>query len=175
LANAGMAVTTDAGVLRVDEGGLHLSNGSMHACDMAVWATGAAPQQWIAASGLACADDGFIAVNTHLQSLSHPHVFAAGDTATDPQHRRPKAGVFAVRQGPVLADNLLRYAFGQALRRYRPQRDYLSLMSTGQKHAVASWHGLAWGGDWVWHWKDRIDRRFMQRFAAPFDSDAVNN
>jgi NADH dehydrogenase FAD-containing subunit len=73
-----------------------------------------------------------------------------------------------VRQGPVLADNLLRHAARQELTRYRPQRDYLSLLSTGGRHALASWYGLVWEGQWVWRWKDRIDRDFMRRFSAPF-------
>jgi selenide,water dikinase len=168
LAKAGVALRTDTPVSLVEEGKLHFADGSSAAFDALVWATGAEPQSWIAASGLSCVDGGFVQVNEQLQSVSHPHVFGAGDVATNPQHRRPKAGVFAVRQGPVLADNLLRYASGQVLTRYRPQRDYLSLLSTGGRHALASWYGLVWEGQWVWRWKDRIDRHFMRRFSAPF-------
>lgn len=175
LTNAGVALRTDATVSRVDEGRLQFSDGSTAAFDALVWATGAAPQPWVAASGLSCADDGFMLVDEHLQSSSHSHVFAAGDIATNPRYRRPKAGVFAVRQGPILADNLLRYAAGKALRDYRPQRDYLSLLSTGHRHAIASWHGLVWEGDWVWRWKDRIDRRFMERFSPPFAPTAMQS
>lgn len=168
LATAGVALRTNAAVSRVGAGKLHFSDGSGAAFDALVWATGAAPQPWVSASGFACADDGFILVNRHLQSPSHPHVFAAGDIATDPQQRRPKAGVFAVRQGPILAENLLRALSDREPVDYRPQRDYLSLLSTGNRHAIASWYGLVWQGNWVWRWKNGIDQRFMQRFTAPF-------
>ncbi|MDB5764845.1 MAG: hypothetical protein JWQ21_3840 [Herminiimonas sp.] len=168
LADAGVALRIDTAVARVEAGKLHFADGSAAAFDAVVWATGAAPQPWIAASGLACVDHGFVSINRHLQSASHPHVFAAGDIATDPQYRWPKAGVFAVRQGPVLADNLLRYASGRSLSGYRPQNGYLSLISTGGQHAIASWYGLVWEGRWVWRWKDRIDQRFMRRFSEPF-------
>ncbi|MES2536604.1 MAG: FAD-dependent oxidoreductase [Pseudomonadota bacterium] len=168
LARAGVALRTDAAVSLVEEGKLHFADGSSAAFDALVWATGAEPQSWVAASGLSCVDEGFVEINEHLQSVSHPHVFATGDIATNPQARRPKAGVFAVRQGPVLADNLLRHASGQTLARYRPQRDYLSLLSTGGRHALASWYGLVWEGQWVWRWKDRIDRQFVRRFSEPF-------
>jgi selenide,water dikinase len=168
LADAGVALRTNAAVSQVEEGKLHFSDGSNASFDALVWATGAAPQPWIAASGLECVDDGFVSVNSYLQSMSHAHVFAAGDIATDSQRRRPKAGVFAVRQGPILAENLLRLIMGQDLRSYQPQRDYLSLLSTGDRHAIAAWYRLVWQGAWVWRWKNRIDRRFMRRFTSPF-------
>ena len=173
LAQAGVALRLHARVVTVEDGRLLFADGSAAAFDRLLWATGSAPQTWPAASGLACDAAGFVAVNRHLQSISHPEVFAAGDIASCAQDPRPKAGVFAVRQGPFLAENLLRRAL-QPQRRllsYRPQRDYLSLLSTGARHAVASWYGLVWQGDWVWRWKDRIDRRFMQRFSAPFKAD----
>lgn len=175
LAAAGVALRTDADVLRIEEGKLYFADGSTAAFDALVWATGAAAQPWVKASGVACVDDGFVSVDEHLQSSSHPHVFAAGDVATDLQQRRPKAGVSAVRQGPILPDNLLRYASGQALFGYHPQRDYLSLLSTDHWHAIASWYELVWKGDWLWRWKNRIDQRFMRRSVPPFDGQLAEN
>ncbi|WP_326940894.1 FAD-dependent oxidoreductase [Actimicrobium sp. GrIS 1.19] len=168
LEQAGVAIRTGAAVVRVDADQVFFDDGSQAACDQLIWATGAAPQAWPADAGLACGDDGFVRVNAHLQSVSHPQVFAAGDIATDDSQPRPKAGVFAVRQGPVLAANLLRQLGGAELIRYHAQSDYLSLLSCGDRHAIASWYGLVWQGNWVWHWKNRIDQQFMQRFGAPF-------
>ena len=165
LAAAGIALRSDTEVVRVDEGVLHFADGGTAAFDALLWATGAGAQAWVAQSGLACVD-GFVHVDSHLRSVSHPQVFAAGDIATDPLQPRAKAGVYAVRQGPVLADNLLRTVAGQPLAAYVAQRDHLSLLSTGGRHAIAAWRGLSWEGDWVWRWKDAIDRRFMQRFTV---------
>lgn len=78
---------------------------------------------------------------------------------------RPKAGVFAVRQAPVLLHNLRAALTGGDLRSYQPQRDYLKLISTGDKAAVADKFGLRAGGPWLWRLKDRIDRKFMARFG----------
>jgi selenide,water dikinase len=174
LTAAGVAIRTGSAIARVEADHLVFADGSIAACDQVLWATGSAAQQWPSAAGLACVDEGYISINSYLQSVSHPQVFAAGDMATDIAQRRPKAGVFAVRQGPLLAENLLRHASGQPLRPYRAQRHYLSLLSGGGQHAVASWYGLVWQGGWVWQWKNRIDRRFMQRFSRPFESNGKN-
>jgi selenide,water dikinase len=174
LAAAGVAIRTGSPIARVEADHLVFADGSIAACDQVLWATGSAAAQWPSAAGLACVDDGFISVNQYLQSVSHPYVFAAGDMATDITQRRPKAGVFAVRQGPVLAANLLHHAAGQPLLAYRAQRHYLSILSGGGRHAVACWYGLVWQGSWVWQWKNRIDRRFMQRFSPPFESNGKN-
>lgn len=168
LTQAGVALKTHIDISGVEQGKLHFSDGCHASFDALILATGAAAQSWLASSGVESIDNGFIHVNSYLQSVSHPHVFAAGDVATDPQQRRPKAGVFAVRQGPVLAENIFRFIMGREMRRYNPQRDFLSLLSTGSQHAVASWYGLTWQGEWVWKWKSAIDKRFMHRFTKPF-------
>ena len=132
-----------------------------------VWATGAAAPPWLAKTGLALDERGFLLVDETLRSISHPGVFGAGDVATMRDHPRPKSGVYAVRQGPPLAENLRLALTDQSLKRYRPQRRSLSLIGTGGRHAVASWGAFSVQGWWVWRWKDSIDRKFMARYVLP--------
>jgi selenide,water dikinase len=139
-----------------------LSDGTSHAADATVWASGAAAPSWLHGSGLARDARGFVAVDAQLRSTSHPHVFAAGDVATHLAAPWPKSGVYAVRQGPVLADNLLRHLRAQPLRTFQAQPRALALMATGPKHAVASRGAWCAEGGWVWRWKDWIDRRFVR-------------
>jgi selenide,water dikinase len=47
---------------------------------------------------------------------------------------------------------------------YKPQRQALYLVTTGEKAAIGSRNGLTFGGHWVWRLKDWIDRRFMRKF-----------
>ena len=133
--------------------------------DACLVAAGAAAPTWPRAAGLATDDRGFIQVGPTLQSLSHPQIFAAGDVAAYSQ-ARPKSGVFAVRAGPTLAHNLRALCEGRALKSWSPQQRALCLISTGDRHAFASWGRWAWQGRWVWNWKDRIDRQFVRRFSA---------
>ncbi|MGB5596283.1 MAG: selenide, water dikinase SelD [Crocosphaera sp.] len=126
--------------------------------------TQASAPSWIKASGITTDKKGFILVNNYLQSLSHSYIFAAGDIATMENSSRPKAGVFAVRQGKPLFDNLQRIILGEKLKAYRPQKYYLSLIGTGNKKAIASWGSFGLESSWLWTWKDSIDRKFMDRF-----------
>ncbi len=177
LAAAGVEVRSGVRAGDFADGVLALSDGSGLAVDEVLWATGVRGPGFLAASGLACDAAGCVRVDATLQSVSHPGVFAAGDCAAVAGAARPKAGVWAVRAGAPLAENLRRAAAGRALRAWRPQRDALAILGLGNGRAVA-WRGrLAVAGGWVARWKSRIDRRWMAMYQAlrpmPMDEDAM--
>ncbi|WP_049792651.1 selenide, water dikinase SelD [Polymorphum gilvum] len=160
----GIALRTDVSVARILADAVDLTDGSRLRSDFTLSVAGSQPQAWLAETGLVL-HDGFVVVSPTLQS-SDPAVFAAGDCAHLAFAPRPKAGVYAVREAPVLFHNLRAAVAGGAMRRYAPQRDYLKLISMGGKAAVADKFGLRIGGRWLWQIKDSIDRRFMTRFDA---------
>ncbi|MEG4277949.1 FAD-dependent oxidoreductase [Microcoleus sp. MON1_C1] len=134
-------------------------------CDRIFWVTQASAAHWIGESGLAADSNGFIQVNDCLQSVSHPNVFAAGDIAAMVNYPRPKAGVFAVRQGKPLFENLQQFLLEKPLKPFAPQEQYLGLIGTGNKRAIASRGSFMWESALLWYWKDWIDRQFMQKFS----------
>ncbi len=146
-----------------------LTSGQSLPATLIVWATGAAGPPLFAQSGLAVDARGFLLLNDELRCPDHPEIFAAGDCATMIAHPTlPKAGVYAVREGPVLTHNLRAALRGTARTQvYHPQRHALSLLNTGDGAAILSYKGLAARGRWVWRVKDRIDRAFIQRYARP--------
>ena len=162
-----------AEVTKVDAGRLVTSGGMVLQADEIVWVTRAGGAPWLRDTGLALDDDGFLNVRDTLQTVTDPHVFAAGDIASMVNFKLEKAGVFAVRQGPPLAENLRRAVAGAELAPYHPQRRWLALISSGDKYAVASRGWLGFAGVWVWQWKDWIDRRFMAKFSEFPDMDAA--
>ncbi len=164
LARHGVALAVGARVAQVEANCLLLQDGGEARFDELFWCTGAAAAPWVAASGLAVDGQGFLAVSDTLQSIADPRVFGAGDIATQVKHPRPKAGVYAVRQGPVLAHNLRAALLGKPLREHRPQQRFLSLVSLGDRLAAADRGPFSASGAWVWRWKDAIDRKFMARF-----------
>ena len=151
-------------VTQVEQGRVHCRSGATIEFDCLFWAVNAAPPEWIVESGIETDAEGFVLVNDCLQSVSHPFVFAAGDVATIRNQPRPKAGVFAVRQGPVLSENLRLALAGKPLMRFRAQKNFLGLISTGNRYAIASRGRWSIEGRWVWCWKDWIDRRWIRQF-----------
>lgn len=160
----GIQIRTKARVSTVKANRLHLSGGEQIECDAIFWTTQAAAAPWLKSTGLTLDSNGFIAIDDSLQSVSHPGVFAAGDVATMTNYALPKSGVYAVRQGKYLGENLRRLVAGRSLLSYRPQRTALYLISTGDRYAVGARSGISFSGAWAWRWKDRIDRKFMAKF-----------
>jgi selenide,water dikinase len=175
LAERRVVVHRNAAVTQVLPGRLITAAGEGVDADEIVWVTRAGGAPWLQDTGLALDADGFIQVQDTLQTVTDPGIFAAGDIAAMVNYPLEKAGVFAVRQGPPLTENLRLSVQGHALKPYHPQRRWLALISTGDQYAVASRGWLGFAGNWVWRWKDRIDRQFMRKFQdlAPMDAHAT--
>ena len=172
LTRRGIDTRIGARVTRIGPTSVMLENGEELASNQTILVTSAGPPKWLTGSGLALDERAFVQVDSNLRSTSHPHIFVAGDAAAMVSHRLPKAGVYAVRQGPYLADNLRHLATGHTLRSYRPQGQALALITTGGEHAIAARGPFSAEGDWVWRWKDWIDRRWMRKYQElPYMSE----
>ena len=156
----GMAVSA------LEPGPVVISGAARQEFDLVVWTTGAVALPWLARAGLQNDERGFVLVDATLRSVSHPEVFAVGDCATLRGAPHPKSGLYSVRHGGVLAENLRRAIGEMPLRAYRPQRRGLILLSCGARYAIASRGGWTAGGRWVWYWKDWIDRRWVRQLAV---------
>jgi NADH dehydrogenase FAD-containing subunit len=126
--------------------------------DVVLWAAGAAPLAWLAKSGLALDEGGFVRIDPGLRSLSHPEVFAVGDCAALGE---AKSGVHAVRQGRLLEQNLRNLLLGWPMHRYEPQPRALLLLTCGARYAIAARGDWSAEGRWAWWWKYCIDRHWM--------------
>ena len=173
LAMRNVVVHRSSEVKQVFAGRLQTASGESLDADEIVWVTRAGGAPWLKNTGLALDAEGFIQVQDTLQTITDPSIFAAGDIASMVNYKLEKAGVFAVRQGPPLTENLRRATSGAPLDAYHPQTSWLALISTGDKFAVASRGWIGFAGDWVWRWKDWIDRRFMLKFQDFPDMDVA--
>ena len=144
---------------------LHIGEAAQPRFDATFWTTGAAALPMLRESGLKTDARGFVLVDACLRSVSHPDVFAAGDSASLEGWDLPKSGVHAVRQGAVLAENLKRVLRGLPMLDYVPQEKTLALISCGGKLAIASRGSWSAEGRWAWWWKDWLDRRWIAKFS----------
>ena len=165
LFDRGINLHPDFRVREVRQDGLVDDDGELLKTSQSIWCTGASGASWLAQTGLAVTGSGFIPVLPSLRAEADENVFAVGDIAHMSASPRPKAGVYAVRQAPLLEANLRRDFAGQALQPVKLQSEFLSMIALGEREAVASRNGLVVSGAWVWRWKDRIDQRFMRQFS----------
>jgi selenide,water dikinase len=165
LARRGIKVVTGCKVASVERSAVCLADGSSLSCEALIWVAGAVSHPLFRESGLPTDSRGFVLTRPSLQVVGRDDLFATGDCATlEDFPQTAKAGVYAVRQGPYLIRNLRAALAGEPLTRYRPQRDFLTLLNLGDGEAVGSKWGVSFEGRWVMRWKDWIDRRFMHRF-----------
>ena len=162
LRDRGISLVTGARVRDARNGQLIAGDTSI-AVDHALWATGVEAPAWFAKAGIDTNPAGFVSVNAFLQSTSHPEIFAAGDVCDGVAQPRSKSGVYAVRQGPILGDNVRRFATGRRLRPFRAQRQAMAIVGLGTGYAVANRGRVHATGRWVWLVKQWIDRRFMRK------------
>jgi selenide, water dikinase len=165
LKTAGVTVLENAAITAIHADHMALQDGRKIAADFIVGAAGARAQGWLTDSGLEL-ENGFIKVDATLRALGNPDVFAVGDCAHLTHAPRPKAGVFAVREAPVLFQNLRATLSGGDLQRFEPQKDYLKLISLGGRSALADKWGMMFRGPTLWRLKDSIDRKFMDQFQG---------
>lgn len=141
-----------------------MDDGVEWSADTVLWSTGPVAPGWLRSTGLELDERGFLSTDGALRVGGRPDVYAAGDVASIRAHPRPKSGVYAVRAAPVLAANLKHALLGRQPQAYVPQRHALALIGTGDRRAVAAYGPFGAEGAWAWRWKDRIDRRFVQRY-----------
>ncbi len=160
-----IGVRTGFEVVEVDRGEITPRGGAPFPFHLLIWAAGPRAPALPRTSGLPTDAAGYLLVEPTLQVAGHPEIFGAGDCAALQGYPWvPRAGVYAVRQGPVLVRNLARQLHDQELAAFEPQRHWLSLLNTGDGRALLSYRGFGWYGRALWWLKNRIDQRFMHRF-----------
>jgi NADH dehydrogenase FAD-containing subunit len=147
-----------------DERSVRTTTGERYTCDFLFMAVGVQPSRLFKDSGLPVGADGGLLVNRYLQSVAHPEIFGGGDCISFEQRPLAKVGVYAVRQNPVLLQNLECALNGRDLVPFSPQESYLLAFNMGDGTAIVRWKGLVFNGRLGFALKDYLDRRFMKMF-----------
>jgi pyridine nucleotide-disulfide oxidoreductase family protein len=167
LTRRGIAVRAGQRVSAVHRDEVETESGVRVPSRLTVWLTGPVAWPLFQGSGLPLDERGFLRIDDALRSLGEPRIFAVGDCGTLASHpETPKAGVYAVREAPVLWESLKAAVRGGEPPRYQPQRGFLSILNTGDGRALLDYKGVVSHSRWAWRLKDRIDRRFMARYQG---------
>jgi selenide,water dikinase len=164
LARRNIELKVGARVVDVTADGVRTDRGESLDADAVIWATGASPPPVLARLGLPLDRQGFLATDRTLRSTGGVPVFAVGDCGTIVDAPAPKAGVHAVRQGPVLWSNLGRELRGEPLLEFRPQHDFLKIINTGDGKALLEYKQRACHAAWCWWLKEWIDKGFVKQY-----------
>ncbi len=166
LSKRGINVLPNFRLASMEEGLARSITGEEVSYDVAILTIGILPQRIFLESGLETSEDGALMVNNYLQSTSSPDVFGGGDCIAVKGHRLDRVGVYAVRESPILFQNLLARLKGKPLAAFKPQRRYLLIFNLGDGS------GLWVRGSWVWKGrlafvvKNYLDKRFMSKFQV---------
>lgn len=174
LRQRGATVRLGARAERADDDGVRLASGEHLDADAVLWATGSVGPPLYRDAGLAVTDRGFARVDAGLRSRSDGRVFVAGDGAAVAGHEGlARIGVHAVKQGPVLSENVGRALAALArgddpaevtLAPFRPYPVAPLLLSTGEPTAWWTAGPVALHGTLVLRLKHAIDRRWIDRY-----------
>jgi len=164
LINRGIIIHEGDRVEDVQSGRLKMASGELVQPDLIFLALGVKPSRLFELSELPIGPDGGLLVNEYLQSTGYPEIFGGGDCIYFAKSPLDKVGVYAVRQNPILYNNLLASLEGEPLQGFDPGGDYLLIFNLGEGLGVFHKSWLTFGGKLAFSIKDYIDRRFMRRF-----------
>ena len=166
LTRRNVRVIEDVRVAGVNDGTVVLSDGNQIESDLIFMAVGVKPSTLFEDSGLIVGPDGGMLVNQYLQAVDYPEIFGGGDCISFEPQPLAKVGVYAVRQNPILLQNLHSFLKGAALQPFIPQKAILLAFNLGDGTAVVQWHSLVWGGKLGFALKNYIDKTFMKNFQV---------
>jgi NADH dehydrogenase FAD-containing subunit len=167
----GIAVEEDIPVKGNTNEKFLLKDGREIPFDFAFVATGTKPSDIIKNSGIPVGDDGGLLVNEYLQSVKYPEIFGGGDCISFEPRPLDKVGVYAVRENPILMENLYVALSGDDFQTFNPQEVYLLILNMGNDTAIFNRKSLTFAGKLAFKIKDRIDRKFMKVFQLSDELD----
>ena len=151
-------------VLEVKPKQIILSDKSILKIDKAILSTNSMTPKWLAKSDILLTKDNYILVNKSFQT-NYKYVFASGDVIDFNNQNLKKAGVFAVRSGKPLAINIRKFILGKKLVEYKFNKNYLALIGTSKRSAIATKYNLTFNSRFFFYLKKYIDQNFIKKFS----------
>jgi len=165
LRDKGVETILDSRVESFKEGTVRLDSGRDLSADALILATGSVPPPLFSRSGVLTGEGGGLWTDHYLRSPSHPNLFGGGDAISFRGARLPGLGVHAIRQGPILFQNIQAYLLGEAPKAFVPQQRYLYVLNLGDGSGLGIRGDFSWRGYSAMTLKNFIDQRFINEYS----------
>lgn len=162
-----VGIATGTSAVRCEDRTLHFHHGGSTRADLVLWAGETSPPPWLEASDLETDEQGFVATDAGLRSVSHPEVFASGasgrirEGGNADRRTRP-----ARRDATALLRGIAAALKGDLATLHRPSRPVATFVDTSDGRALVLGKNLAVHSTAALYLKERRDRELMQRLRT---------
>ncbi|MEN8904980.1 MAG: FAD-dependent oxidoreductase [Clostridiales bacterium] len=163
LSKYGIDVFLNKKIIELSENKLIVNNSEEINYDYLIWTTGTKSNNMFKECNLPLDNSGYMLVNKYLQSINYPYIFGVGDCIGFENQKLDKVGIYSVREAPFLYNNIFNYLKNKKLKKYIPQKKYLSIMSIGKKKAILQHGNFFIKGNLAWKIKNKIDNSFIKK------------
>jgi NADH dehydrogenase FAD-containing subunit len=167
----GIRLLEGTGADAIGDGLVRLSSGGEKRSDICLVATGVMPSTLFRESGIMTGPTQGILVNEYLQSVAYPEIFGGGDCIDLQGIPLNKVGVYAVREGPILHQNLGAALENGTLTTFRPQQTYMLIFNLGDGTGLLWKDKILWRGRLAMLLKNYIDTKFMRTYQLSGERD----
>lgn len=148
-----------------DEMQLVLSDNSHVPCRSLIWANIISAPTWLSQTNIKLDKNGFIRTLPNFESVSHPTVFACGESITLPGHTISVKMNFDKKMASILSENITRTFRGFSQLKYRPSTKNATIYLSNTKSLLVYSH-LKYSSRFIALLTKKLEQKFWHKYIC---------